>query len=53
MTNREHMIGLLQAHTKETFQYFTREFGCGQILLMSALNTTRAMTAGNTGLKVR
>lgn len=31
MTNREHMIGLLQAHTKESYQYFNREFGCSHI----------------------
>lgn len=32
MTNREHMIGLLQAHNmEETYQYFMSEFGCGPI----------------------
>ena len=32
MTNREYMIGLLQAHnTEETYQYFMSEFGCGPI----------------------
>lgn len=31
MTNREHMIRLLQAPTKETYQYFIREFGCAKI----------------------
>ena len=31
MTNREHMIGLLQAHTKEAYRYFIGEFGCPKI----------------------
>ena len=38
MTNREHLISLLQARTKESYLYLSREFGCGQISSDECIN---------------